>query len=641
MYKDFILSHIEQYLSLIDIKFKKSGKVLMIKCPFCEEEKLSATVIPNTNIINCLHCKIKYNILDIAKKIEKLENKDEEEILYFLKEKLNLDIQLNQDKVDLEKIIDKYISLGFDFVPIAKNQKKPIELEWTTKSHRNKEEILDWISKDLNIGVKTGIVSNITVIDIDQEEIPKEIENLLGNPLIQKTKRGYHLFYSFDKDLPKTCLKDFQIDIENTGGQVLIYPSKFDNYERKFLNLESILNLSQIPLEFKEFLIQRIKIPNKTYSEQIIEDIKTENFKINPDDFKLINNNLENCCNSSFIKLGGMLRKQLNLQQTSYVVNLLNKHLLEKPMEQKSINAMIKEIDKYISYDNNGLEKEVLRHLQDVEKATQNEIELMIFNKFADGENKNKIGKILLKLLRDNKIIRINRTEYKLKRQMNWRRGLLDIGKPLSFKMPYFDEFAKFNVGDMVIIGAPTGFGKTHLAMNIVKRLTEQNIEVYYVYNETGGRFASDALKLGLDGSEFYHDFCSNPEEFVFPEKSIIIYDWLCPTDFARTDKLFERFANELHKTESTLICFVQLKKPDLKEQYEFFARNQIDLFASLCCKYLYEQGDGIYTKFEIDKIRERKTYKRVDSIPCKYYYETGEVKLVSEIQNEENKESK
>jgi len=54
MYKEIISSKIYEYCKKIDHPVKKAGCVVMLHCPFCEGDQLTANVIPNTNIINCL-----------------------------------------------------------------------------------------------------------------------------------------------------------------------------------------------------------------------------------------------------------------------------------------------------------------------------------------------------------------------------------------------------------------------------------------------------------------------------------------------------------------------------------------------------------------------------------------------------------
>ena len=108
---------------------------------------------------------------------------------------------------------------------------------------------------------------------------------------------------------------------------------------------------------------------------------------------------------------------------------------------------------------------------------------------------------------------------------------------------------------------------------------------------------------------------------------------------FARTDALYSGFIDQLNKTKGFMICFVQLKN----DKNEYFAPNQIGQFPALLCRYVYEdENNGEYTKFVLDAIRDPKkeNTSKQQVVPCKYNFETKEVKTLEELDKEE-KENK
>lgn len=617
MYKELILSKLVDYLKKTDLEFKKSGKVVMLECPFCHKKPISANVIPNTSIVNCFACKKRYNLLDIVKELEP-DKKDlnEKDLLQYLKEKLEISITTEKDQESLDDILSLYEKLEFDLVPIAANAKNPVEKDWTNKSHKSKEEWKDWIlNGGLNIGVKTGKISNITVIDVDQKPIPEEILKTMGKTLIQETNKGFHLFYKYEEDLPKTRIDEYKVDIENDGGQVVIRPSKINNVERKF-ETNSIIKM---PDELKKLLKSKITAPIKTQSEEIIDDIKTEDFKINIFD--------EGTRNSSLIKLGGIFRKELNLNQTKFVLHTLNNHN-HRSGSYREIEAMANQLDRYIKQDENELAYKVLSYLKEAKEASKAEIEICVYGERAKGESRKTIDKLLVYLKKEGKILKRGR-EYHIVESMEWRDDLLNVGVPLDFKVPYLHDYAYFNQSDIIILGSQNKYGKTTLAVNFIQRLVKQGLKPYYVYNESGCRFAKIALKLGLKDGDFNHVFCSDPEKLILEKRAVTIFDWVKPIDFARTDNLFNEFVEKLQKTEGFLICFVQLKSDNT-----FFAPNQIGQFPTMLLQYLYEkEADGTHTKFKIVNVRDGKFQGKSIDIPCKYFWDTKEVKRIDEIQ--------
>lgn len=636
MYRQIILSKLIDYLKLKKVIMKKSGIIITFRCPFCNDIKAdgSAMIIPNTHSINCLSCNPKtsigryYNLIDIARKIEKIEGTDEE-VLFKLKELLNVKVITKTDEIQLEDYFKLYSQWGFDLVPITPNNKIPAELEWTKKSHKDVKEWLGWIKDGLNIGVKTGAISGITILDIDQKPIPEEIKKIMGNPIIQESSKGFHLIYKYESELRKTRIDDLKIDIENDGGQVVIYPSVIKDVGRKWIVTNQAI--PQMPKELKDMLLSKISFPKQTLSEQLRIDIETEEFKINPEDFKLKNNNLEGCCNSSFIKLGGILRKQLNIQQTGYVLHTLNKHILEAPMDSKAINSMIRELDKYVDFDEKDLAHKVLEYLKDIEEASRNEIAMAVVGTNR-GEEKKRIDKVLAYLVKEDYIIKKG-NRYNIMQKVEWEEALLNIGIPVNFKVPYFSEVANFNWGDMLLIGSGNKKGKTHVAINIIKRLVDQGITPYYISLEPGSRFAKIAIQLGLKEGDFKHKFIADPTKIELEPKSVTVIDWLMIPDKAKTDMVFYHLSLQLEKTKGFMIVFQQLK-----EDGNYFAPNMCKQFPALACRYFYDnKDDGEYGKFHIDEIREPKIKTKTYEIPCQYNWETKEVKTIEEVQAENN----
>lgn len=604
-----------------NIKSIKRGKITYFLCPFCKKEPLSATIIPFANKFNCLNCKRKGDIFYLVRELEQ-DKKDftDEQIVEYLAKLLNLNIVLPSE---LEKVITFYSLHQFDLLPLTPNGKIPIEKDWGNQSHKDKQGWLNWIKEGLNIGVKCGAKSNITVIDIDDSVIPEEIAKIKGDPLIQKTNRGWHLFYLYEKDLPTTRIDDLKIDILNDGKQVIVYPSIIDNYLRKFV---TPLKLERMPEELKELIKQRITIPSlKTKSEQIQENINTEDFNLAIID--------EGNRNNFLIHLGGILRKQLNISQTDYVLNVINRHFCKPPLPQREVNYIIRSLDRYINKDINELCHKILEYLRIVEEAHPIDIRqaLGISNQ---GEEKKRLDEALAFLVKEGYLIKggVGRgVYYKMLFKVQWRDTFVNESREINFKMPYFDDIAIFRDGDLLILGAGPKIGKSHLCMNIIKRLVNQGIKPYYVNLESGNRFVNIALALGLKEGDFYWTVSFDPEQIELEDNAVTLIDWISPKDFAKTDKIFKRLSEQVFKHRGVLITFMQLR-----ENGEFFAKDLIPQFPAFIAKYFYEkEDDGTYGYFDVEYMREPKINRKRVKIPCVYNFETKELKRLDELKNE------
>ncbi len=673
MNEQIILSKLFVYLKKKNIKYNKIGRTsATLPCIFCKTGTMQ--VLPNTYKVNCFACKPKeklghyYTLIDIARKVDNLdiEVQSDDDVLQHIKEELKINVMTKKDEKDIDKILDFYEENGFDLVPIAKNSKIPIEHDWTNKTHKDKNEWKQWLVNGLNIGVKTGIKSGILALDIDAlskalkkeynaepttdtkrneiiqireknlNTVLKVLQGMLENTLIQTSLGGHHYFYKYDKDIRKTyiTIEGITIDIESEGGYILLFPSKVNRLKRE---IKEFTNIIELPKDLKKFLLDKITVPRQTISEEIKEDITTEDFKIDPTKFLLKNNNLDGCCNTEFIKLGGILRKQLNVKETGYVLHTLNKHLLEDPMPSKDITAMLRELDRYSVFDERELAHKIIEYLKDVEEASRTEIAMAIVGTNR-GEDKKRIDKSLTYLVKEDYLVKRG-ARYILIKKAEWKESLIETGKPIDFKMPYFYDIANFNFGDLILIGSKNKKGKTHLAMNIVQQLVAQGKKPYYLSLETGSRFAKIAMQLGLKEGDFYWDFQVDPTKIELEPNAITIIDWLCPLNFAEVDKLFMHFIEQLYKTNGVLIVFMQLKGSKAQNN-EWFAPNLIAQFPALGAKYIYDnEGDGEYGKFIIDPIRDPKIKIKSYEIPCFYNWETKELTRVDELEQNKKEE--
>jgi len=130
----------------------------------------------------------------------------------------------------INKIAKKYVEAGFSVVPIKQGQKAPF-VKWEEYQHRlpTNEELDSWFTSDkINIGIVTGELSGITVVDIDAVSGGLETLKDLGLPITWTVKTGgggWHYYYKYDKRAGQTQGFYQGIDIRNDGGQVVAPPS--------------------------------------------------------------------------------------------------------------------------------------------------------------------------------------------------------------------------------------------------------------------------------------------------------------------------------------------------------------------------------------------------------------------------------
>jgi len=125
----------------------------------------------------------------------------------------------------------KYLSHGMSVIPVQPRGKKPA-ISWKEYQQRlpTDEELVRWFGNGAknNIGIVTGSVSGLTVVDLDSEQafaFAKE-KKLAPGPTV-KTGRGFHVYCK-----AKDGVRNFQqrddlpdIDLRADGGYVVAPPS--------------------------------------------------------------------------------------------------------------------------------------------------------------------------------------------------------------------------------------------------------------------------------------------------------------------------------------------------------------------------------------------------------------------------------
>lgn len=123
----------------------------------------------------------------------------------------------------------KYLHAGFSVIPLLPRDKKPA-VPWTEYQRRmpTEDEIKEWfVNTNYNIGIVTGAVSGIAVVDLDSEEaIAFAKKHFPLTPLV-KTAKGYHAYYRYREGVRNFQKRDDLpgIDLRGDGGYVVAPPS--------------------------------------------------------------------------------------------------------------------------------------------------------------------------------------------------------------------------------------------------------------------------------------------------------------------------------------------------------------------------------------------------------------------------------
>lgn len=126
----------------------------------------------------------------------------------------------------------EYIDKGLSVIPVGKNKKPIIAWKEFTQRYATDEELKEWfIHNDYNIGIVTGKISGITVVDIDGK-----IDVDLPDTLEAKTPKGKHKYYNYEPDIGNGVRVLNNIDIRNDSGYVVAPPSVINDKQYEWIN---------------------------------------------------------------------------------------------------------------------------------------------------------------------------------------------------------------------------------------------------------------------------------------------------------------------------------------------------------------------------------------------------------------------
>jgi len=146
-----------------------------------------------------------------------------------------------------------YLKLGFSVIPIEPNGKRPL-VKWEPfQQELATPALIDlWVQQwpMLNIGIVTGFLSGLTIVDIDGPEGVASVKThglVFPRTYTVKTPKGHHLYYAFTPELHTGAGFVPHVDLRSEGGYVVAPPSRIDPNTYTVLRDEPFAELDPIP----------------------------------------------------------------------------------------------------------------------------------------------------------------------------------------------------------------------------------------------------------------------------------------------------------------------------------------------------------------------------------------------------------
>jgi len=145
-----------------------------------------------------------------------------------------------------------YLRKGFSIIPVSKDKKPFISWQKYTTERATEQEVKEWFMKyqDCQIAIVTGKISNCIVVDIEKGG---DLFRFLPTLMSSTGGGGFHLYYKYTPGI-KNAVRVFELtDIRSDGGYVIAPPSESSKGKYKW----------EHPCAMKEFPREMFKTVEK------------------------------------------------------------------------------------------------------------------------------------------------------------------------------------------------------------------------------------------------------------------------------------------------------------------------------------------------------------------------------------------
>lgn len=498
----------------------------------------------------------------------------------------------------------EYAGRGLSVIPI-RGDKKPF-IPWTEyqKRQANAEEIRAWWGKypGAMIGIVTGGISGIFVIDCDSQEGYEAIQKLIPDniiiPMARTPRGGWHLYFLFPEDCKLTVGTGIMpgVDFRGEGGYIIAPPSI--NGDGKGYTWQEGLSLDEIePAALPSALLSALYniINNFLYRGDVVKDGSSKPQKTtqttsdhkyftqghrDDDLFHAANSLIKGGCELPFVDqvLNILARNSTPSFPENEIRSKIDSALKRAESRERNLAAEIREW--VLTTEGNFLTTDVHKELQLTTRDNM-KAAVMALSRLCDGKNP-----LIEKYGNKRGCYRRIETDIETVDFLTAPTG--DF--PISWPMDIHDHCIIYP-GNIVIVAGSKSAGKTGFLLNTVKKNMHQH-EIVYLNSEMGDTEFRKRLELfdGVPLSSWnfraYHR-SSNFADLITPEKKIFIVDFLeVTTDFWKV----AQYIQEIHKKLKEGICIIALQKAEGKDTGRGgdFSKEKARLYLSL--DYLHDQ---------------------------------------------------
>lgn len=372
---------------------------------------------------------------------------------------------------------------GFSVIPIRPGDKRPlIPWEEFQKRRADADEIKSWFRQEprANLGIVTGEISGIGVIDIDTEEGQRNIDSILPDSFVtpmQHTPRGgKHLFCSYNALLRNNTNTIRGADFRGEGGFVAVSPSK--NEKGVSYRWDSDINLDNTPLA---------PIPQEYIDAVLSSTCRSDVAKRLPLSSPVVMFQKGNRDNDLFHVANYLVKSRMPIEEIEQVLQVLAENC-NPPFNQNEISIKIKSALQRADRRERNLASEVKEWVLSSNGVFLSSEVSKCLHLSSREEQKN-LSKVLSRLCKDSVIEKYG-NKNGCYRVIDTDLEEIDIFDaditPLKIRWPLgVENFVQTHPKQLIVIAGEPNAGKSAFLLNVAA-MNRERMPVHYFSSEMG-----------------------------------------------------------------------------------------------------------------------------------------------------------
>ena len=390
---------------------------------------------------------------------------------------------------NLEPALKYLKTYHFSVIPCGKNKKALIPWEEYQKRLPTEEEITKWWVDfpEAQIGIVTGIISGICVVDLDDPEAEKTFNEIVPESLLMPTvytPRGgkHHYFKCTDSELTnKAMLLGKKMDFRANGGYVLAPPST--NGKGNAYSFIKGLSIKDTTIPILPDSVLSI-LSSSLKQQEICQPIKSDLQDLTKPYIILQNGRRDN---DLFHIANCLVKNKTPEQEVWQVLEILAKNCIP-PFPENEIKIKIESALKRVARRERNLAHEILQFLN-LTKGYINLTELYNTLQILTKEEKNNVYVIMNRLVKEGIIERYGKKNG-VYRKLETEIEEIDIfgqeEEEINIRWPFgIESLVKTMAKNIVILAGTPNAGKTAFLLNLIE-MNMDRFDIHYFISEMG-----------------------------------------------------------------------------------------------------------------------------------------------------------